>query len=367
MMLAGILALDVGLVAGLASLRASRERRARREIEQLERLWQLRPGRASASPVRSGTMRRKLVAAPLLVAMLGVGTAYAHPATRDLVGSIVDSVIGGSVATATGPGHGSPRELGTGRPDGVIRAEAPGGAVADPRTVGADPMPSSGAPAKEVGHPAPRPPIVGPPGTFVAVTASSSTIVLTWTDVAAESGYRVDRSSDGRTGWVTIANVAADVTVHNDTGLPAGVTFYYRLVATGVGGTSPPSGVTSATTDPALVSPGSLTATAASASAIELVWSDVAAETGYRIERSDDGTMGWTVIATTGRDVTTFSDTALPPGTTFSYRVVALNAGGESPPSGVASATTGMEAERPVPTLEPPPSEPPASEARTAA
>jgi hypothetical protein len=369
MTLAGVLALDVGLVAGLAGLRASRERRARREIEQLESLWQLPSGRPTARPVRSATMRRKLIAAPMLVAVLGVGTAYAHPATRELVGSIVDSVMGERVETATGFSHGSALEGGAERSPAATRSEAPRGAAADPRTVGPDLAPTAGGPARAVGHDAPRPPIVGPatPATFVATPTSSSTIVLTWSDVASESGYRIDRSADGHSGWVTIAIVPADVTAHSDSGLPAGITFYYRIVATGVGGTSPPSGVTSGTTDLPLVSPENLTASAASSSAIELAWTDVGAATGYRIERSDDGGTGWAVIATTGRDVTTFSDTALPPGTTFSYRVVALNAGGESPPSSVASATTSMEAERPVPTLEPPPSEPPASEARTAA
>jgi hypothetical protein len=363
MMLAGILALDVGLVAGLASLHARKQRRVRREIEQLETLWRLRPGPATRSSVSSPSMRNRFAIVGVLVALVGAGTAYAHPVTRDLVGSMVETVVGGRDVAA--PMQAAPlgQRSDAGRSIVRIGSDAPVGVAEGRRTVGPDPTLSQSTSVDERVHDAPRPPIVGPatPATLVAVAASSTTIVLTWTDVAAETGYRIDRSPDGRTEWVTIATVAPDVTVHSDAALPAGVTFYYRIAATGVGVASPPSGVASATTDLVLLSPSTVTAVAVSSSVIELAWTDVAAENGYRIERSDDGT-GWTVIATTGQDVTTFSDTALPAGTTFAYRVVATNAGGESLPSSVATATTGMEAERPVPTPEPPASEQPSSE-----
>jgi len=46
------------------------------------------------------------------------------------------------------------------------------------------------------------------------------------------------------------------------------------------------------------------------------------------------------VIGTTGTDVTAYTDSALLPETTYLYRVVATNAGGDSPPSAVVSVTT---------------------------
>ena len=66
-------------------------------------------------------------------------------------------------------------------------------------------------------------------------------------------------------------------------------------------------------------------------------------ETGYRIERSADGTSGWTTIATTGQDVTTYTDAGLSSGTTYFYRLFAVNVGGESPPSNESSATTATD------------------------
>jgi titin len=82
-----------------------------------------------------------------------------------------------------------------------------------------------------------------------------------------------------------------------------------------------------------------VTAVASSPTQIDLEWTDVANETGYRVERSD-GFGGWTTVATTGQDVTASSDTGLAPGTTYSYRVFATNAAGDSAPSDVVSATT---------------------------
>jgi lysophospholipase L1-like esterase len=85
--------------------------------------------------------------------------------------------------------------------------------------------------------------------------------------------------------------------------------------------------------------PATLTATAISTSQVDLSWSAVAGATGYRVERSTDGAT-WASLAQLTGSVTSHSDTGLAPGTTYRYRVVATNAGGESAPSPVATATT---------------------------
>jgi lysophospholipase L1-like esterase len=94
---------------------------------------------------------------------------------------------------------------------------------------------------------------------------------------------------------------------------------------------------TTAATPPA--APATLTATAVSTSQVDLSWSAVADATGYRVERSTDGAT-WASLAELAGSVTSHSDTGLAPGTTYRYRVVATNAGGESAPSPVATATT---------------------------
>ena len=93
---------------------------------------------------------------------------------------------------------------------------------------------------------------------------------------------------------------------------------------------------------PAPVAPGHLTASAISASRIDLAWIDHSSdENGFIVERSSDGFGGWTTIATLPADSTTFSDTSgLSPTKTYFYRVHAANLAGESPFSNLASAAT---------------------------
>jgi chitodextrinase len=88
--------------------------------------------------------------------------------------------------------------------------------------------------------------------------------------------------------------------------------------------------------------PATLTATAVSGSQINLSWSastDNVGVTGYLVERENPGSTTFTQIATaTG---TTYNDTALTAGSTYSYRVRATDAAGNlSGYSPVSSATT---------------------------
>jgi autotransporter-associated beta strand protein len=93
-------------------------------------------------------------------------------------------------------------------------------------------------------------------------------------------------------------------------------------------------------TVPPPAAPGGLTATAVSASQINLAWTDNSTnENNFLIERSPDNT-NFTQTASVAAGVTNYPDTALSASTTYYYRVRASNAGGNSAYSGVASATT---------------------------
>ena len=88
--------------------------------------------------------------------------------------------------------------------------------------------------------------------------------------------------------------------------------------------------------------PTDLTATAVSNTEIDLNWTDTTGETGYKIERSDDG-IAWTQIGTAAADATSYPDTAVTEGegTLRYYRVRATKNGvWDSAYTSVSAATT---------------------------
>ena len=87
--------------------------------------------------------------------------------------------------------------------------------------------------------------------------------------------------------------------------------------------------------------PTGLVATANSATQITLDSTDNSAdETGFKIERSPDGSTDWTQIATAAANATSYADTGRSAVTTYFYRVRANNAVGDSAFTNTASATT---------------------------
>lgn len=178
---------------------------------------------------------------------------------------------------------------------------------------------------------------VGTPSSLVAATQSTSQINLSWIDNATnETGFRVDLSLDGVT-WTTLATLGTNSTSLSALDLTAGTNYAFRVSAFNATSVSDFSNVV--TTATLAFAPANLTATTVSSSRIDLAWSDVSGETGYKIERSTNGTT-WTQIATTGANITSYSNAGLNSATSYSYRVKANNAGGDSAASNVASATT---------------------------
>jgi peptidyl-Asp metalloendopeptidase len=86
--------------------------------------------------------------------------------------------------------------------------------------------------------------------------------------------------------------------------------------------------------------PGSLSAVALSSSQIALTWLDNSSnETGFRLERSADGT-NWSEFAVVGSNATSFTDTGLTGATSYQYRARAFNSAGNSSYSNIGTATT---------------------------
>ena len=129
--------------------------------------------------------------------------------------------------------------------------------------------------------------------------------------------------------------------------LQPGTTYFWKVVGKTMAdktASGPVWSFTTAGTNPgggtAPAAPTGLTATAVSPTQINLAWSDVTGETGYRVERSPNGSNSWVEIASLIGDQVTYQNTQLTAQTTYFYRVRAGNAAGFSPYSNVANATT---------------------------
>jgi predicted phage tail protein len=88
--------------------------------------------------------------------------------------------------------------------------------------------------------------------------------------------------------------------------------------------------------------PTGLTATAVSATRVDLRWTDTSStETGFRLERcSGAKCVNFAVVATLGANVTTYSNTGLSAATSYRYRVQAFNASGFSAYSSIVTVKT---------------------------
>jgi len=89
---------------------------------------------------------------------------------------------------------------------------------------------------------------------------------------------------------------------------------------------------------PAPAPPTGLVASPVDASDISLGWTVSGGATSYKVQRSADGSTGWTQVGTS--TTTAFTDSGLSASTTYFYRVLASNGTSDSAPSNVASATT---------------------------
>ena len=189
----------------------------------------------------------------------------------------------------------------------------------------------------------------GAPGDFSARPAGESRIDLSWTAPAGEpTGYEVEWSADGETGWKAVdpahAGTAAE---YADEGLDGGTTRYYRVRAFNEAGEGEWSAVADATTNLHLVlegpdAPEKLSASASGASRIDLSWTAPEGEvTGYAVEWSADGETGWAAVDPEHSGTAAeYAHTGLTANTAYYYRVLALADAVPGEWSDVASATT---------------------------
>ena len=252
------------------------------------------------------------------------------------------------------------------QPLAVAPLSAPGVPLPTPALVKPVPWtPGPGKPAPRIVVPGislPMPVAVrSVPGVPTGITGipGDGNVRLSWTAPtssvgAAISDYVVQVSSNAGATWTTFTDGVSAATSATVTGLTNGTSYVFRVAAANAAGTGaasiPSTAIVPLPPTPPPTPTGVTVASSMDFSAT-LSWDDVAGESGYRIERSGDYVewLGsdyatWTEAGRTAADATTFTDAGLEEGSTFSYRVIAVNAAGASAPGAVVAVTTKLRA-----------------------
>ena len=166
-----------------------------------------------------------------------------------------------------------------------------------------------------------------------SITASA--IPLLWDDNSNnETGFKIYKWGYTGSGWdfIYLSSVGANVTTFTDTNLSCATTFYYQVSAYNTYGESSRAGwIAPSTGECAWPNPPSnlvVLSGSATTSSLPLVWQDNSKiETGSRINRYDGFSVHYGYV---GPNVTTYTDTGLDCGSSYTYDVVAFNAAGES-------------------------------------
>ncbi|MBC7784592.1 MAG: DNRLRE domain-containing protein, partial [Burkholderiales bacterium] len=180
-----------------------------------------------------------------------------------------------------------------------------------------------------------------------AATAQAGGIALNWADNADGNvtGYNVYRGTAVDGPFIKVNDAPVGVSDYLDAAAPVGTTSYYVIRAVNYHGQeSAQSQVASATRTaggPAVPNaPSNAVATANGSASIVLTWNDNSTdETNFRIERRT-GSGAYATLTTVSAGVTTYTDTSIAGGTTYTYRVFAYNVNGSSGASNEAAATT---------------------------
>ncbi len=181
------------------------------------------------------------------------------------------------------------------------------------------------------------------PSGLVATVMSGTAVDLAWNDDADnETGYRIERCTGaGCSDFTEIGTAAANAEAFSVTGLTQGSTYRFRVMAVNAVGTSLNAPIAAAElVGPA--APTGLTATAISATRIDLAWVDASTnETGFEIARcSGAACTDPVVIATVPAGTQAYSDLTVTFGNAYRYSVRATNNVVPSTYAGPADANT---------------------------
>jgi RHS repeat-associated protein len=174
--------------------------------------------------------------------------------------------------------------------------------------------------------------------TNLTATAGANQVTLSWTASAGQTSYNVYRGTTA--GGESTTPIATGVTgiTYTNTGLTAGTSYYYQVMAVNSVGGSGASNEANAT--PTLPAPTGLLASATNTQ-IVLSWSASSGATSYNIYRSITSNGEGSTAYATGITATTYTDAGTTSGQVYYYKVAAVNSVSTSPQSSETGAIAG--------------------------
>jgi len=170
------------------------------------------------------------------------------------------------------------------------------------------------------------------PSDLTATIISATQIDLAWTDNAlTEDGFIIERSDNGGS-WNQVDQVGVDTMAYSDVTVSPATDYQYRVYAFNniTGNSTPAISAVVATPDVPPAAPTGLMTTAITSTRVDLSWTDNSNnETGFVVQRSDNGGAIWTQF-TVVANRSVFSDTTVAPNTGYLYQVFATNGVGDS-------------------------------------
>ena len=174
------------------------------------------------------------------------------------------------------------------------------------------------------------------PTVKIGNSASSGKPMLTWNAVEGATSYRIYRSTSRGSGYSLLGTTTA--TSYTNTGAKAGTTYYYRVKACNDAGLSPYSNIVSGQSKsvaPKLSAPVVKIGHSASSGKPMLTWNAVSSATSYKVYRATSQNGTYSLLGTV--TATSYTNTGAKAGTTYYYKVKAVNSAGESAYSNIVS------------------------------
>ena len=156
----------------------------------------------------------------------------------------------------------------------------------------------------------------------VGYSSVSGKPMLTWNAVSGATSYKVYRATSQNGAYSLLGTVTA--TSYTNTGAKAGTTYWYKVKAVNSAGESAYSNVVSGKTTVTTLTMGH----SASSGKPMLTWKAVSGAASYRVYRATAKNGAYSVINTT--KALTYTNVGAALGTTYYYKVEALNAAGKS-------------------------------------